>query len=92
MRDNLPRVIVQDSDFPLKLEKVVARSFLQTDLQFAKTCSLQSTMSSGTTALTAMVFGRYLLLCLTIVSQLSTLISLEFRLAGNLSIRTLARQ
>jgi len=58
VRDNLPRLIVEDADFPLKLEKVVARSFMQTDAQFAESCTLESTLSSGTTALTAMIFGR----------------------------------
>lgn len=48
-------MIVEDADFPLELEKVVTRSFIETD---AKTCSLQSSLSSGTTALTAMIFGR----------------------------------
>jgi protein phosphatase 2C family protein 2/3 len=59
VRDNLPRVIVEDSDFPLQLEKVVRRSFMQIDCQFAETCSLHRATSSGTTALTAMIFGRY---------------------------------
>jgi protein phosphatase 2C family protein 2/3 len=53
VRDNLPRIIVEDADFPLELEKVVRRSFVHADNQFAKT-----TLSSGTTALTAMIFGR----------------------------------
>ncbi|XP_078157920.1 putative protein phosphatase 2C 27 isoform X2 [Carex rostrata] len=61
VRDNLPRVIVEDADFPVEMEKVVSRSFVQIDNQFAKTCSLQSALSSGTTALTAMIFGRSLL-------------------------------
>ncbi|XP_057459358.1 probable protein phosphatase 2C 27 isoform X1 [Actinidia eriantha] len=59
--DHLPRVIVEDADFPLELEKVVARSFMETDAAFAKSCSLESALSSGTTALTAMIFGRSLL-------------------------------
>lgn len=58
VRDNLPRVIVEDAEFPLELGKAVTRSFMQTDIQFAKTCAVQSTLSSGTTALTAMIFGR----------------------------------
>jgi len=58
VRDHLPRVIVEDADFPLELEKVVARSFLETDSEFAKTCSIESSLSSGTTALTAIIFGR----------------------------------
>ncbi|WOK95070.1 putative protein phosphatase 2C 27 [Canna indica] len=81
VRDNLPRVIVEDSDFPLKLEKVIVRSFLQTDLQFAKTCSLQS-LSSGTTALTAMIFGRSLLVanagdCRAVLSRLGVAIEMS---------------
>ncbi|XP_062159672.1 probable protein phosphatase 2C 27 [Alnus glutinosa] len=61
VRDHLPRVIVEDPNFPLELEKVVARSFMETDAAFARTCSLESSLSSGTTALTAMIFGRSLL-------------------------------
>ncbi|CAK9187203.1 unnamed protein product [Ilex paraguariensis] len=61
VRDHLPRVIVEDADFPLELEKVVTRSFIETDAAFEKSCSLESALSSGTTALTAMIFGRSLL-------------------------------
>ncbi|KAK8655032.1 hypothetical protein V6N13_107624 [Hibiscus sabdariffa] len=61
VRDHLPRVIVEDADFPLQLEKAVTRSFMETDAAFAKSCSLESTLASGTTALTAMIFGRSLL-------------------------------
>ncbi|KAL4302258.1 hypothetical protein GQ457_10G029850 [Hibiscus cannabinus] len=61
VRDHLPRVIVDDADFPLELEKVVTRSFKETDAAFAKSCSLESSQASGTTALTAMIFGRSLL-------------------------------
>lgn len=49
---------MEDADFPLALEKAVARSFIETDAAFAKRCSLESSLSSGTTALTAMIFGR----------------------------------
>ena len=59
VRDNLPRVIVEDAAFPLELEKVVRRSFVQTDSQFAEKCALHDELSSGTTALTAMILGRY---------------------------------
>ncbi|KAF3453034.1 hypothetical protein FNV43_RR03467 [Rhamnella rubrinervis] len=61
VRDHLPRVIVKDADFPLELEKVLTRSFMETDAEFARKCSLESSLSSGTTALTAMIFGRSLL-------------------------------
>lgn len=59
VRDHLPRVIVEDADFPLELQKVVTRSFVETDAAFEKSCSVKSTLSSGTTALTAIIFGRY---------------------------------
>ncbi|GMI81175.1 DNA-binding protein phosphatase 1 [Hibiscus trionum] len=59
--DHLPRIIVEDADFPLELEKAVTRSFKETDAAFAKSCSLESAQASGTTALTAMIFGRSLL-------------------------------
>ncbi|KAJ8768063.1 hypothetical protein K2173_021003 [Erythroxylum novogranatense] len=61
VRDNLPRVIVEDANFPLELEKVVTKSFVETDAAYAKSCSLESSLPSGTTALTAMIFGRSLL-------------------------------
>ncbi|KAK0571471.1 hypothetical protein LWI29_016553 [Acer saccharum] len=61
VRDHLPRVIVDDAAFPLELEKVVTRSYIETDAAFLKSCSLESALSSGTTALTAMIFGRSLL-------------------------------
>lgn len=61
VRDHLPRVIIEDSDFPLALEKVVTRSFMETDAAFARSCTLETSLSSGTTALTAMIFGRSLL-------------------------------
>ncbi|GAB2300262.1 hypothetical protein Dimus_034297 [Dionaea muscipula] len=61
VREHLPRVIVEDADFPLELVKVVTRSFVETDTAFAKSCSRESSLSSGTTALTAMIFGRSLL-------------------------------
>ncbi|GAV73902.1 PP2C domain-containing protein [Cephalotus follicularis] len=61
VREHLPRIIVEDADFPLELEKVVTRAFMETDAAFAKSCSLESTLSSGTTAITVMIFGRSLL-------------------------------
>ncbi|KAJ4838104.1 hypothetical protein Tsubulata_039648 [Turnera subulata] len=59
--DHLPRVIVEDADFPTKIGKVVTKSFIETDVAFANSCSLESSLSSGTTALTAMIYGRSLL-------------------------------
>lgn len=58
VRDQLPRIIIEDANFPLELEKVIMRSFMETDAEFAKSCSIERSLSSGTTALTAMIFGR----------------------------------
>ncbi|XP_022755246.1 probable protein phosphatase 2C 27 [Durio zibethinus] len=82
VRDYLPRVIVEDADFPLELEKVVTRSFMKTDAAFAKSCSLKSALASGTTALTAMIFGRSLLVanagdCRAVLSQCGTAIEMS---------------
>lgn len=82
VRDNLPRVIVEDSDFPVELEKVITRSFVETDAAFAKTCSLRSSLASGTTALTAMIFGRSLLVanagdCRAILSRCGAAIEMS---------------
>ncbi|KAJ4957483.1 hypothetical protein NE237_024594 [Protea cynaroides] len=82
VRENLPRVIVEDADFPLELEKVVMRSFMETDAAFARKCSLQSSLSSGTTALTAMIFGRSLLVanagdCRAVLSRLGAAIEMS---------------
>ncbi|XP_057988083.1 probable protein phosphatase 2C 27 isoform X4 [Hevea brasiliensis] len=82
VRDHLPRVIVEDADFALELEKVVARSFIETDTAFAETCSLESSLSSGTTAITAMIFGRSLLVanagdCRAVLSRRGTAIEMS---------------
>ncbi|CAA7398017.1 unnamed protein product [Spirodela intermedia] len=82
VRDNLPRLIVEDAGFPLELEKVVARSFVEIDAQFAQTCSGQSALSSGTTALTAMIFGRSLLVanagdCRAVLSRAGTAVEMS---------------
>ena len=45
IRDHLPRVIVEDEDFPLELKKVVMRAFIKTDTAFAHSCSIGSTVS-----------------------------------------------
>ncbi|KAE8735427.1 putative protein phosphatase 2C 27 [Hibiscus syriacus] len=44
--DHFPRVIVEDVDFPLELEKADTRSFMETDAAFAKSCSLESSLAS----------------------------------------------
>ncbi|GMI92832.1 DNA-binding protein phosphatase 1 [Hibiscus trionum] len=82
VRDHLPRVIIEDADFPLELEKVVTRSFTETDAAFAKSCSIESARASGTTALTAMIFGRSLLVAnagdsRAVLSRLGTAIEMS---------------
>lgn len=61
VRDNLPRLIVENPDFPLELEKAVRKSFTETDKAFAEACLLDTGLSSGTTALAAVVSGSILL-------------------------------
>ncbi|KAI3862331.1 hypothetical protein MKW92_019706 [Papaver armeniacum] len=83
VRDNLPRLSVEDAYFPLELEKVVTRSFQkETDARFARNCILQSALSSGTTALTAMIFGRSLLVanvgdCRAVLSRLGVAVEMS---------------
>ncbi|KAJ6406292.1 hypothetical protein OIU84_009922 [Salix udensis] len=52
--------IAEDEDFPVEVERVIASAFLQTDSAFAKACSLDVALASGTTALAALVVGRLL--------------------------------
>nr|GEX25162.1 probable protein phosphatase 2C 27 [Tanacetum cinerariifolium] len=59
--DNLPRIIVNDANFPLELEQVVTRSFMETDDGFARPCALEFDISSGTIALSSMIFWSQLL-------------------------------
>ncbi|XP_031373444.1 probable protein phosphatase 2C 22 [Punica granatum] len=57
---HLLRIILEDEDFPHEIEKVISSAFLQTDAAFAKACSLDADLASGTTALAAIVMGRFL--------------------------------
>ncbi|XP_047340713.1 probable protein phosphatase 2C 22 isoform X2 [Impatiens glandulifera] len=57
---HLPRLIVEDEDFPHEIERAVAAAFLQTDNAFSEACLLNSALASGTTALAAIVFGSSL--------------------------------
>ncbi|KAG5244332.1 protein phosphatase [Salix suchowensis] len=59
-RYHLPRFIAEDEDFPVEVERVIASAFLQTDSAFAKACSLDVALASGTTAPAALVVGRLL--------------------------------
>nr|XP_043616458.1 probable protein phosphatase 2C 27 isoform X1 [Erigeron canadensis] len=56
VRQNILNFIVEDSQFPVCLEKSIHNAFVKADHAFADNTSLD--ISSGTTALTALVFGR----------------------------------
>lgn len=56
VRKNILKFIVEDSQFPVCLEKAIRNAFVKADNAFADNSSLD--ISSGTTALTALVFGR----------------------------------
>ncbi|KAL2895224.1 putative protein phosphatase 2C 27 [Bienertia sinuspersici] len=57
---NLLKYITEDAQFPLSLEKAVKSAFVKADYAFADSSALD--ISSGTTALTALVFGRTMLI------------------------------
>lgn len=59
VRKNILKFIVDDPQFPVCLETAVRNAFVKADHAFADTSSLD--ISSGTTALTALVFGRTIL-------------------------------
>ncbi|KAL0324847.1 UNVERIFIED_CONTAM: putative protein phosphatase 2C 27 [Sesamum radiatum] len=59
IRNNILKFIVEDSFFPVCLEKAIKNAFLKADYAFADDSSLD--ISSGTTALTAFVSGRTLI-------------------------------
>lgn len=57
--EHLPRFIFEDDDFPREIERVIASAFAQTDSAFAEACMLDADLASGTTALAALVIGRF---------------------------------
>lgn len=60
VRTNILRFIVEDSHFPICVEKAIKSAFVRADYAFADNSSLD--ISSGTTALTALIFGRNLII------------------------------
>ncbi|KAF2317145.1 hypothetical protein GH714_012176 [Hevea brasiliensis] len=79
VRDHLPRVIVEDADFPLNLRKWSQGRSLRLMQLLQRLAPLSLPFSSGTTALTAMIFGRSLLVanagdCLAVLSRRGTAI------------------
>uniref|UniRef100_A0A2P2MKN4 protein-serine/threonine phosphatase n=2 Tax=Rhizophora mucronata TaxID=61149 RepID=A0A2P2MKN4_RHIMU len=59
VRKNILGFIVEDSHFPICVEKAIKSAFQKVDYAFADDSLLD--ISSGTTALTALVFGRTLI-------------------------------
>ncbi|KAF2569346.1 hypothetical protein F2Q68_00024525 [Brassica cretica] len=60
VRKNILRFIIEDTYFPLCVKKAIKNAFLKADYQFADDSSLD--ISSGTTALAALIFGRRLII------------------------------
>ncbi|KAK6939110.1 PPM-type phosphatase-like domain [Dillenia turbinata] len=60
IRDNILKFIVNDSHFPTSVSKALKSAFVQADYAFADSSSLD--ISSGTTALTALMIGRTMLI------------------------------
>lgn len=60
VRNNILRLIVEDSQFPTCVGKAITSAFMKADYAFADSSSLD--ISSGTTALTALVFGRNMII------------------------------
>ncbi|GBG74833.1 hypothetical protein CBR_g19345 [Chara braunii] len=58
--NRLLRYIVEDADFPRDVESAVRQAFHRTDLEFDLECGAGRAHPSGTTALTALVYGRTL--------------------------------
>ena len=56
VRNNILRLIIEDSHFPICVEKAIKSAFVRADYAFADDSELD--ISSGTTALTALIFGR----------------------------------
>ncbi|XP_015889591.2 probable protein phosphatase 2C 47 [Ziziphus jujuba] len=59
-KKNILKFIVEDSQFPSGVKKAVKNAFVKADHAFADASSLDS--SSGTTALTALILGRTMLI------------------------------
>ncbi|KAJ9673282.1 hypothetical protein PVL29_023088 [Vitis rotundifolia] len=60
VRKNILKFIVEDSHFPLCVQKAIKSAFVKADHAFADASSLD--ISSGTTALTTFIFGRTMLI------------------------------
>ncbi|WOL05979.1 putative protein phosphatase 2C 27 isoform X1 [Canna indica] len=59
VRNNILKFIIEDSHFPDSVMMAIKSAFIKVDHAFADSCSLDH--SSGTTALTALILGRSML-------------------------------
>lgn len=57
VKNNILKYVIDDKDFPVDVDKALKSAFLKADLALADSPSLDR--SSGTTALTALILGRY---------------------------------
>lgn len=60
VKNNILKYVIDDKDFPVDVDKALKSAFLKADLALADSPSLDR--SSGTTALTALILGRLLLI------------------------------
>jgi protein phosphatase 2C family protein 2/3 len=61
VKENVLQYILDDAAFPTAIEDAVKSAFLRLDDAFAKACSVDHDLSSGTTAITALLSGRFVL-------------------------------
>ncbi len=69
MKENVLQYILDDVAFPTAVEDARRSAFLRLDDAFAKACSVNHDLSSGTTALTALLSGRFVLLICSCLSR-----------------------
>jgi hypothetical protein len=69
VKENVLRYILDDVAFPTAVEDAMRSAFLRLDDAFAKACSVNHDLSSGTTALTALLSGRFVLLICSCLSR-----------------------
>ncbi|XP_074581933.1 putative protein phosphatase 2C 27 [Curcuma longa] len=60
VKNNILKYVIDDKEFPANVDRALKSAFLKADLALADSPSLDR--SSGTTALTALIFGRSLLI------------------------------
>lgn len=70
VRKNILKFIIEDPYFPNCIEKAIKSAFVRTDHAFADSRSLDR--SSGTTALTAVIFGRSALMPISLITIINS--------------------